>query len=206
MTGPWQGTPTDSTSARRAGFDTQPARRRSRSILLLLGLCAVAVLATLTGGCSGETPSAPSPARKAAGPSAADLQRLKEAKAAAAAVLADVEACEKVVMVKQPSLSALSAASAHANASVQAFARTENAKLIPAVTTAIALAAKDYADCCAVWSADNKAAPILWRKGFMAGKTASEDSYRHPDRYERLWVKGGVDLGAARQALRDATL
>jgi hypothetical protein len=166
----------------------------------------MAVLATLTGGCSGETPVALSPARKAAGPSAADLQRLKEAKTAARAVLADVEACEKVVMVKQPSLDALSAASAHANASVQAFARTENARLIPAATAAIALAAKDYADCCAVWSADNAAAPILWKKAFMVGKTAPESSYRHPERYEALWVKGGLDLGKARLALRDATL
>jgi hypothetical protein len=166
----------------------------------------VAVLATLTGGCAGETPSAPSPLRKATGPSAADLQRLKEAKAAARAVLADVEACENVVMVKQPSLSALSAASAHAQASVQAFERTENARLIPTVTAAIALSAKDYADCCTAWRADNEAAPILWRKAFMAGKTSTEDSYRHPERYERLWVKGGIDLGKARLALRDATL
>jgi hypothetical protein len=165
----------------------------------------MAILATLSGGCSKETPALPTPARKATGPSAADVQRLKEAKTAAAAVFANVEACEAAVLAG-PKLDDLSRRSAHAHASVQAFSRTQNARLLPAVTAAMALAAKDYADGCTAWRADEKDAAASWnRKGPRAGIKSVNDC-RHPERYEALWVKGGIDLGKARQAMRDATL
>jgi hypothetical protein len=205
MTGSRQNTPTAPGSARRTGCGTRPARGQSRSSLLLLGLCATAVLAVLTGGCSNQAPAALSPARKATGPSAADVQRLKQAKAEAAAVLADVEVCEAEVMAG-PELDDLTAKSALAHASVEAFTRTQSSKLLPKFTAAIALADKAYADCCVVWRADERAAQALWgRAGTTTGKK-SVDECRHPERYSVLWVKGGLDLGKARQGLRDDAL
>lgn len=200
---PELGAQTAAVSARRNDCGIRRARSQSRSrLVLLLGLCAMAVLATLTGGCSGDAPAALSPARKATGPTAADIQRLKEAKADAAAVLADVEVCEAAVMAG-PGLDDLAAKSALAHASVEAFARTNSAKLLPKFTAAIALADKAYADCCVVWRADDKAAEDLWgRMGTRTGKRGV-DELRHQERYSILWVKGGVGLGAARQALRD---
>jgi hypothetical protein len=37
------------------------------------------------------------------------------------------------------------------------------------------------------------------------GKKSVEEC-KHPERYEALWVKGAIDLGKARQAVRDTTL
>jgi hypothetical protein len=162
-------------------------------------------LAILTGGCSPGTPvpGLPRQAPKAE-QSPAQLQRLRAAKAAAALVLADVEVCETAVIAGAP-LDDLSKKTAHARDSVLAFSRTENGRLLPKTTAAIALAAKDYFDSCTVWRADEKAAPGLMIRGLKAGKSSIDD-YRHPDRYEALWVKGGIDLGKARTVLRDSTL
>lgn len=185
-----------------------PTRSRPHSrLLLVLALCAIAVSAALAGGCSGENSVVPvlAPKQKPTQPSAADLQQLKDAKAAAAAVLADVEVCEAEVL-SGPQLDDLAAKSALAHASVEAFSRTKNAKLIPAATAAIALADKRYADCCKAWRADDRAANALWNgRGPGTGKKSLDDC-RHPERYEPLWRDAALDLGAARVALREATL
>lgn len=191
-------TPAGSTYDAESGG--RPARERPRLRLsLILGLCAV-VLVGLTGGCSPKTPSRQGHAPKSVQP-AVPSQRLTEAKAAAASTLADVEVCESAV-IAGASLADLSKKALHARDSVQAFSRSENGRLLPKVTAAIALAEQDYLDSCAVWRADENAA----RASKAKNPLVELDKLRHPNRYGDLWVKAGLDLGAARTALQEATL
>jgi hypothetical protein len=175
----------------------RPMRKRPRSGLLpVIGVCTL-VLVSLTAGCSSGSPSQ-QPVQKAQ-QQQPDLraQRLTQAKAAAASVLADVEVCEAAVLAG-PSLDDLSTKAAHARYSTQVFARTENGRLLPKVSAAMALAAQEYFDSCTLWRAD--------QVGEQAAHLSKADASEMPHRHDDLWAKAGIDLGAARLALRDATL
>lgn len=169
---------------------------------LVLCLFALTVIAPL-GGCT-----LPGQA-KLTDDAAAKAQRLKTAKAAAVSVLADVEACEAAVMAG-PSLSDLTAKAARARHSTDAFSRSDSGRLLPRFASAISLAARDYQDCCVVWRVDEEAARAQWRRVLstpwpVAGVSTELRDYRHPMRYRTIWVKAGIDLGAARLALRETT-
>jgi hypothetical protein len=171
-----------------------------RSLSAALVLCAL-LLAGAIGGCS-KAPSkqvqTPAPSQSPA-QSAAQAQRLQAARNAATAVMADIEVCESTVKAA-PTLDDLTRKATHARDSVQAFSRTEDAKLLPKATAALAQAAQDYYDSCAVWRADNAAAQASWNKK----KTVPIETFQHPSRYEDMWVQGGLDLGKVRMALVDA--
>lgn len=166
------------------------------------------LLAALAGGCSKNTPALPWQPKQV-DQSAAKAQRLKAAKAAAAPALADVEGCESAVMA-DASLDELSAKVVHARVSVDAFSRSEDAKVLPQFTSAIVLAERDYLEACAVWRSDETTAQARWKRALskpLSGATDSTDlkDYRHPDLYLPLLNKAAADLGMARAALQDVS-
>jgi len=176
--------------------------RRRLGSSLALGLCAL-VLVIAASGCSKVAARLPGHA-KPAGQSAAKAQQLAAAKAAAAAALADVEECESAVLAGTTQ-EELSPKAAHAQATVEAFSSSDSGRLLPAVTSAIVLAERDYVDACKVWRANEAAAQAKLRTAPGPDATARLENARRPELYQSLWVKASTDLGLARTALEDAT-
>jgi hypothetical protein len=165
----------------------------------MYALCALFLTVLLMAGCSESTIVLP----HQSSPAVQNAQRLAAAKNAFAPAMADVEACELAVL-RGTSIEELSYLAARADASTAAFAASENARLLPQSTKALARAARYYTDSCIAWRKEVKAEQDAMHKGFAtdAARAALLWPMRTQSHY-MMWVNGALTLGRVRTLLKD---